>query len=80
MTEDKKVYWLSRVPDTDDFGNSIHFDFVDGKTKYGPWAIMAHSQVKGVQSSFDINGVGLGTGLGQHYQKQLDGRWLKVEG
>lgn len=75
-----ETYWLSRVPDLDDFGNPIHSDFVDGATKYGPWAIMAHTAVHGVISSFQVHGRELGLGLGQHYRKQADGRWLRVEG
>lgn len=75
------VYWLSPVGDLDDFGNAIFNDFVDGKTKWGPWGIMSHSPAKGqFPTSFESNGVGLGLGRGQHYRKQLDGRWLKVAG
>lgn len=78
----KPVYWLSGNPGLDDFGNAIYSNFVDGKTKYGPWAVMAYSpEVRGGHiDSFTANGVGLGQGLGQHYKKQLDGRWLKVGG
>ena len=72
------VYWLSPVPALDDFGNAVHDEFVDGATKGragapGPWAIMSPSAYKAV-------GVGLGTGRGQRYRRQSDGRWKKVEG
>jgi hypothetical protein len=46
---------------------------VDGKTKMGPWATMCQPCHK----SF---GIGLGTGKGQMYERQEDGRFLKVEG
>lgn len=58
----------------DDFGFLIGNEFIDGKTIYGPWGIMAGGQ------SFATHGVGLGTGKGQRYAKQPDGRWKKVEG
>jgi hypothetical protein len=32
------------------------------------------------QACFDERGLGLGTGLGQRYFKQADGRWLKTAG
>ena len=47
--------------------------FIDGKTDAGPWGNMCpacHRQ----------HGVGLGLGRGQKYQRQADGRWLKVGG
>ena len=69
----RQVYWLSPLGAADDFGIPIAQEFVDGKTRLGPWAIMA-------PSSFKIMGVGLGLGRGQRYERQADGRWLKVEG
>lgn len=68
-----KSYWLSDVPDLDDFGNAIHDVFVDGATVYGPWAFMTPVAHKAL-------GRGLGLGKGQKYAKQADGKWLKVEG
>lgn len=47
--------------------------FVDGRTKHGPWANMC-------ERCFVKHGVGLGTGSGQKYARQVDGRWLKTEG
>lgn len=70
---EKKVYWLSRVPLLDDFGAIIGSNFVDGKTNNGKWAIMS-------ERSFTKFGIGLGTGKGQLYEKQVDGRWLKTGG
>lgn len=66
------VYWMGRVPPTDDFGDPVSDEFVDGKTDMGPWALMS-------PRSFDRHGVGIGMGSGQRYRKQPDGRWLKVE-
>ena len=70
MTE---KYWTGDVGTEDDFGANIRDEFIDGKTRRGPWAIMT-------PSSWRIRGVGLGIGQGQRYKKQPDGRWLKVEG
>lgn len=72
------VYWLGEVHALDDLGNPIHDRFVDGMISRehggnGAWAIMtpeAHSAV----------GTGLGTGRGQLYEKQPDGKWLKING
>ena len=71
MTE---KYWIGTIPAKDDFGLSISRVMIDGKTKHGPWAIMA-------PNSWKSHGIGkFGTGLGQKYEKQASGRWLKVEG
>lgn len=68
-----KVYWLSHVGDTDDFNDKVEDTIIDGATTYGPWALMT-------PASHRMYGRGLGTGLGQKYEKQRDGKWLKVEG
>lgn len=67
------TYWLSPVGETDDFNNPIEDVIIDGRTVMGPWALMtpaAHRKY----------GVGLGTGKGQRYEKQADGKWLKTDG
>lgn len=66
-------YWIGEVPMYDDFDLPIGKTFIDGRTKSGPWAIMQ-------PKSFAKYGVGLGTGKGQKYEKQPDGKWLKIEG
>lgn len=69
-----QVYWQSPVLEQDDFGQPITDSFYDAKTVYGPWATMS-------PLSFETHGDGrLGTGRGQRYQRQPDGRYLKVEG
>jgi hypothetical protein len=75
MANDNAVYWLSHVGETDDFGKPYKDVMYDGKTKqWGSWANMNGS-------SWKTHGVGkLGTGYGQKYKRQPDGRWLKVEG
>lgn len=50
---------------------AITTKFVDGKTVIGSWASMCIT-------CHDRRGVGLGTGLGQRYEKQPDGRWAKM--
>lgn len=74
---EQAAYWLSPVPDLDDFGNPIHDEFIDGATSVsvgGAWAIMT-------PFAWTVVGRGsLGLGKGQRYKKQEDGKWLKVEG
>lgn len=73
MTEPQK-FWTGKVNEVDDFGKPIGSVFIDGKTTCGgQWGIMS-------QASHRRHGVGIGTGLGQVYEKQADGRWLKVRG
>ena len=68
-------YWIGDIGPGDDFGMPIHEEFIDGSMKVGSkWAIMS-------PESWRLHGCGrLGTGSGQRYVKQADGRWLKVEG
>ena len=74
MTEQKQVFWLSPLGGFDDFGSPYRDVMYDAATTMGPWANMT-------QESFERYGRGrLGLGLGQKYQRQPDGRWLKVEG
>ena len=69
-----KHYWIGKVETTDDFGDEIDKEFIDGATRKGSWAIMT-------PKSWRQHGVrGFGIGRGQRYEKQPDGRWLKVEG
>jgi hypothetical protein len=67
-------YWLSEVNEKDDFGDTVIDEIIDGKTKYGPWALMTPKSFK--EHGTEI----LGTGYGQKYKKQFDGKWLKIEG
>jgi hypothetical protein len=72
----EQKFWCGRVPERDDFGDRIEDEFIDGKTRYGPWATMT-------PRSWRIEGVStapLGPGYGQRYKRQANGRWLKVEG
>jgi len=71
---ERQKYWTGTIGDKDDYGRLITDEFIDGRTVWGPWAIMAPLswREEGVRK--------LGTGYGQRYKKQADGRWLKVEG
>jgi hypothetical protein len=72
----KDVFWCGRVPLNDDFGRIYGTVMYDAKTRFGHWANMS-------EESWQIEGGTcgqLGTGLGQKYELQEDGRWLKVEG
>jgi hypothetical protein len=46
--------------------------FVDGRTQWDCWAFMC-------RDCHETHGEGLGTGKGQLYGKQSDGRWKKIE-
>lgn len=70
------TYWLSKVPDLDDLGNPIHDEFIDGRVAIGKqtgWGLF-------IPTAYAVLGGTLGTGRGQRYKKQPDGKWLKVEG
>lgn len=71
----KEKYWIGNLGTVDDFGKPYKTIMIDGRTKqYGSWANMT-------LESWRQHGCGkLGTGFGQKYQKQSDGRWLKIEG
>jgi hypothetical protein len=70
----KPVYWVGQ-PDAncDLCGNPIGKLFVDGRTRMGSWANMC-------RACHSAYGLGVGTGKGQRFQKQPDGRWLKTGG
>ena len=71
---DNVQYWLSPLGELDDFGVPYGNVMYDAATTQGPWANMS-------QSSWRRYGRGkLGLGYGQKYEKQSNGRWMKVEG
>ena len=75
-----ETYWGGKVPEQcdlmhhlEDEPHDIRGEFVDCATVFGPWAILCPAcHVK--------YGLGVGTGRGQRYKRQGDGRWLRVEG
>lgn len=68
----KKVVHCNPPKHCDICKKQIESFFVDGKTKFGPWANMC-------QVCYSANGIGIGTGLGQIYQKK-NGVFEKVQG
>lgn len=69
-------YWMGTPPDKcDTCATKIDKVFYDAKTQYGPWGFMCPSCQK-LGPGLDK----LGTGLGQEYTKQEDGRWKKTAG
>ena len=66
-------YWASAVSNCDLCGKPIDKHMVDGGTRSGQWGLMC-------VPCHNKHGLGLGTGHGQMYDKQTDGRWLKVTG
>jgi hypothetical protein len=74
-TKPSPVYWMGPVPQACDMcGRPIGDTFIDGATRpQGRWGnldLRCHR----------MHGVGIGTGKGQLYTKQDDGRFLKTEG
>lgn len=69
----KDKFWMGEVPETDDFSDPIKDEFIDGKTRMGPWALMS-------KNSFKQHGVGIGQGKGQLYKKESNGQWKKIKG
>lgn len=66
--------WISPVPRTCDLCKApITNTFIDGKTSFGPWAIMC-------EPCHNLNGKGLGQGKGQKYLQQSAGHFIKVGG
>ncbi len=72
-------YWIGDAPTECDLKGSfpgkhdVSKVFVDGRMQGGSWANMCPECHKSL-------GVGLGTGHGQEYTKQEDGKWLKTRG
>lgn len=69
------VSWIGPAPAACDLCHTgLKDEFVDGKTKMGPWASMC-------TRCHRANGVGLAGGRGQKYRFDVTtGRWWKVEG
>lgn len=68
-------YWLgAERPRCDICSRPILATFVDGRTRSGQWAIMCP------QCRMSEGRIELGKGLGQKYERQPDGRWLKTAG
>jgi hypothetical protein len=72
--EPKKVYWLSPVTNCDICSKPLTNEMCDIKTKLGPWGLLCMPCV-GKHTTGK-----LGTGFGQRYEKQDDGRYLRGEG
>lgn len=68
------VYWMGEIPTACPIcGAKMHHKMVDARLRQGSWAtidLKCHAE----------HGVGTGVGKGQVYEKQPDGRWLKIEG
>jgi hypothetical protein len=72
------VYWIGNPVACDlcrkPFGEAVGVKIVDGRLAVtGSWGILD-------LGCHRTHGVGVGTGKGQVYERQTDGRWLKVEG
>lgn len=74
MTTTTKRYWMSPVEEFDSFGRLIDGEFIDGRVAGSlSWGIFT-------PDSWKHFGCGkLGTGYGQRYVRDAEGRWPKVE-
>lgn len=69
----KEVKWLGSRK-CDFCHTECRDDLYDARTVYGPWATMC-------AECFETYGAGnLGLGRGQHYRKDRNGEFVKVEG
>lgn len=74
-----KKYWMGTPDEFDAFNRLIDNEFIDGMV--GPQCGAGFAWAIFTPDSWKHFGCGkLGTGFGQRYVKQDDGRWLKVEG
>jgi hypothetical protein len=70
----RRLYWAgSKLDKCEICRQSLTETVVDGKTLMGPWALMC-------PACYSNYGLGLGTGRGQMYKRQSNGRWLKTAG
>jgi hypothetical protein len=72
-TGKRPVYWMGSTASCDICKMPLGKRIIDGKTNSGLWALMDPACHRN-------HGRGLGVGFGQAYEKQDDGRYLKVEG
>lgn len=69
-----EVFWCgSNVTHCQVTGEKLEDVMYDAMVMSGRWANIG-------QTAFDKYGCQLGTGLGQKYERQEDGRWLLVAG
>ncbi|MCC7570676.1 hypothetical protein KO465_04970 [Candidatus Micrarchaeota archaeon] len=68
----KKVVWAGKVDRCDLCTTKIGSHFIDGRLRSGQWAILC-------PNCFTVEGVGLGLGKGQLYEKQGKD-FVKIEG
>ena len=70
----REKLWIGTPPEKCDVCDApIENLFYDAKTRYRVWACLC-------QPCFERVGVGLGTGLGQRFEKQPEGHFLKTGG
>lgn len=72
MAVKRTVKWLGSK-ECDFCHTTCKKDLYDGMTTFGAWAVMC-------PSCFIFNGRGVGPGVGQHYHKDKNGDFVKIEG
>ena len=71
---EKLVYWVGKIDQCNVCKGDYHSMMYDASLReFNCWGNVC-------SGCFARYGRGLGTGLGQRYEQQADGRWLKVEG
>lgn len=72
--KNSRIVWSGGVSNCDLCEGPIDGTFYDGKTSYGPWAVMC-------PACFEAKGSGLGTGRGQEYKwNRRERKWIKTRG
>jgi len=71
-------YFGAEQLDVDDFG--VPFTHEEGEAVYDARVSGESSWATMQQTTFDVYGAGLGTGIGQKYVRNADGHLIKVEG
>ncbi len=69
----KQIFWCGPIDKCQLTGDELGDTMYDARLPSGQWGNIG-------QRAFEENGCRLGTGLGQKYKRQEDGRWLLVEG
>lgn len=72
MAAKKPIFWHVPVGKCDLCDTPLHDVMYDSNTRHG-WGNVCGE-------CFENYGQGLGTGRGQRYEKQTNGRWLKTDG
>lgn len=69
----KPKYWIGTIENCDNCGGALNNLMYDAAVPRAGWGNLC-------KGCFTVLGCTLGTGHGQKYEKQADGKWLKTDG